>query len=173
MPLTPFHLGPGLFVGLLLLSYIDLPTFLAASVVVDVEPILVLALDLDYPLHGFFHSFLGGTLVALVLAAVMSKVRGSVSPLMSFFKLEREASFRSIMLASLSGVYIHIFLDPKMHRDIWPLCPLSFNPFLSQGSLPGLWVYMLCVWCFIGAAVIYVLRLFLVWREQSQLKGRT
>ena len=168
MPLTPFHLGPGLLIGLLLLSYIDFPTFLVASVIVDVEPILVLAFDLDYPLHGFFHSFLGGTLVAFLLAAVMSKVRDSLSPLLSFFKLEQKSSFKNILVASLSGIYIHILLDSRMHRDIRPFYPLDSNPFLSSSALPGLGVYMLCFWCFIGAAVIYVVRLFLFWRESGR-----
>ena len=165
MPLTPFHLGPGLLIGLLFLSYIDFSTFLVASVIVDVEPILVLTFNLDYPLHGFFHSFLGGTFVAFLLAAVMSKVRESLSPLLSFFKLEKKSSFKNILLASLSGIYIHILLDSRMHRDIQPFYPLDFNPFLSSSTLPGLWVHMLCVWCFIGAAVIYVIRLFLIWRS--------
>ena len=47
MPLTPFHLGPGLLFGLLLFRYIDFPTSLIASVIVDVEPILALA-SLNY-----------------------------------------------------------------------------------------------------------------------------
>ncbi len=41
MPLTPFHLGPDLFFGLLFFSYVDFPTFLVANVIVDIEPILV------------------------------------------------------------------------------------------------------------------------------------
>ena len=60
MPFTPFHLGPALFLGLLLFRLVDLPTFLAANVILDLEPLAVLLLDLDYPLHGLFHSFLGG-----------------------------------------------------------------------------------------------------------------
>jgi len=48
MPFTPYHLGPGLFVGLLFLGFIDFPTFLVASVIVDMEPFLVLTLNLNY-----------------------------------------------------------------------------------------------------------------------------
>jgi membrane-bound metal-dependent hydrolase YbcI (DUF457 family) len=168
MPLTPFHLGPGLLIGLLLLNWIDFPTFVVASVIVDVEPILVLAFHLAFPLHGFFHSFLGGTLVAFLLAAVMSRARASLSPLLSFFKLEHKSSFKAILIASLSGIYIHILLDSRMHRDIRPFFPLDFNPILSSSALPGLGVYMLCFWCFVGAAVIYVIRLFLVWRRKPR-----
>jgi len=165
MPVTPFHLGPALLLGLVFFSFLDFPSFLVANVIVDIEPIVVMFLDLDYPLHGFFHSFLGGTLVALLLAFVMNKIRGKFSMLLRFFKLEQKHSFKSILLASLSGVYVHILLDSRMHLDIRPFYPLDFNPFLSSSALPGLWVHMLCVWCFMGAAVVYVIRLFLIWRK--------
>ena len=87
MPFTPFHWGPGLLFGLLLLGYMDLPTLFVSSVIVDVEPLLVLTLNLQYPLHGYLHTFLGGTILAFVLALAMSRVRGSLEPLMSFLKL--------------------------------------------------------------------------------------
>jgi len=166
MPFTPFHFGPGLLLGLLLLSFIDFPTFLVANVIVDVEPFLVLTFDLDYPLHGFFHSFLGGTLVAFLLAIIMNRIRGFFSPLLSFFKLEQRSSFRNILLASVTGVYLHIYLDSRMYLDIQPLYPLEANPFFVNTALPGLQEYMLCVWCFIGAAIVYGIRLFILWRRK-------
>lgn len=66
MPFTPFHFGPGLLIGLVF-SFIDFPTFLIASLIVDIEPFLVLFFNFNYSLHGFFHSFLGGTIIALIL----------------------------------------------------------------------------------------------------------
>ncbi len=168
MPLTPFHLGPGLLGGLLLNRYVDLPTFLIASVIVDVEPIIVLAFNLNYPLHGFFHSFLGGTLVAFFLIAVMSKVRESFSPLLSFFKLEQKSSFNSIIIASLSGIYLHILLDSRMHTDIRPFYPSDLNPFLSRSILVGFEIYTLCIWSFILGMIIYGVKLFMIWRKASK-----
>jgi hypothetical protein len=38
------------------------------------EPFFVILLGLDYPLHGFFHSLLGGGLVAIALFLVMFKI---------------------------------------------------------------------------------------------------
>ena len=168
MPLTPFHFGPGLLIGLLLFSYLDFSTFLVASIIIDVEPILVIIFDLDYPLHGFFHSFLGGTLIALLLAAVMIRVRDFVSPLLSFFRLEQKSSVKNILLASLSGIYIHILLDSHMHLDIHPFYPFDFNPFLGSSILPGLSVNMFCVWCFIGAAVVYLFKSSLILRRTTK-----
>ena len=134
MPFTPFHLGPGLLLGLLLFSYIDLPTFLVASVIVDVEPFLVLTLNLNYPLNGFLHSFLGGALIAFLLAAAMSQVRSNLSPLMFFLKLEQKLSFKSVLSASLFGVFLHILLDSPLYSDIRPFFPFDFN----QASLASL-----------------------------------
>jgi len=82
-----------LLLGLLLLNYIDLPTFLLASAVVDVEPFLVLYFNLQYPLHGFLHTFLGGTLIAFLIAAVMSRLRNALSSLMSFFGIKQKPTF--------------------------------------------------------------------------------
>ena len=171
MPFTPFHLGPGLLVGLLLFSYIDFPMFLVASVIVDIEPFLVLTLNLHYPLHGFLHSFLGGTLLAFLLAAAMSKMRRTLSPLMSFFKLEQRSSFKSILSASLFGIYLHILLDSPLYSDIRPFYPLGFNPLLSHSMFIGFGVYTLCTLSFIGGGVIYAIRL--VFRRRTTRSEQT
>jgi membrane-bound metal-dependent hydrolase YbcI (DUF457 family) len=168
MPFTPYHLGPALFLGLLFLSFIDFPTFLIASVIVDVEPYLVLFFNLNYPLHGFFHSLLGGTLVAIPLALIMLKIRDKLSPLMSYFKLEQKVSFKRILLASLSGIYIHILLDSRIYTDIQPFYPSNYNPLLTTGILAGLDSYAICVWSFFGAVIIYIVRLFLFRREERK-----
>ena len=68
MPFTPYHFGPSGFVGLALRRWLDVPVFVLANVVVDLEPLVVVLFGLDYPLHGYVHTFLGGTVVALLWA---------------------------------------------------------------------------------------------------------
>jgi len=165
MPFTPFHLGPGFLFGLLLFGYIDFPTFLVANIIVDIEPFLVLTLNLHYPLHGFLHSFLGGTLLAFILAAAMSKVRNALSPLMSFLKLEQKLPFKSVLSASLFGIYLHVLLDSPLYSDIRPFYPFDFNPLLSHSMFIGFGVYMLCTLSFVGGGVIYAIRL--VFRKRT------
>ena len=44
MPFTPYHFGPSGFFGLALKKWIDLPVFLLANVIIDVEVLLIPAL---------------------------------------------------------------------------------------------------------------------------------
>lgn len=166
MPFTPYHFGPALFLGLLFFGVIDFSTFLVASVIVDIEPFLVLALNLDYPLHGFFHSLLGGILVAIPLAIIMHIINDNFSHLFSFFKLEQKLSFTRILVASLSGIYIHILLDSRIYTDIQPFFPSTYNPILTTGILTELDSYIICILSFFGAVIIYIIRLSLFNRKR-------
>jgi len=161
LPFTPFHLGPALFLGLVLLRFLDFPTFLIANVIVDIEPFTVILLNLNYPLHGFLHSFLGGTLLAIALTALMTGVRMRFDRILTAFKIEQKTSTGKILFASLLGIYIHIILDSYMHSDIRPFYPLDINPFLSRSMLVGLKINMLCTWMFIAGLITYAILLIL------------
>ena len=157
MPLTPFHLGPALFFGLLLFRYIHLPTFLIANVIVDLEPFFILVLGLDYPLHGFFHSFLGGFLLAIALSCIMIKLDKKVQKVAGIFKVKQEFSKKSIFFASISGIFLHILFDAPLYTDIMPFYPLLFNPF--YGLFAGSEIYLLCILLFFAGLVLYIYRL--------------
>ncbi len=153
MPLTPFHLGPALFLGLILFRFVNLPSFLAANVIVDFEPFFVLLFGLDYPLHGFFHSFLGGSLVALALFFVMVRVNAPVQKVMGYFGVGQDGSVRSIGIGCFFGVYFHILLDCFLYTDIKPFFPSDFNP--VYGWFSGHEVYLFCVVSFVLGVLWY------------------
>jgi len=162
MPFTPLHLGPALFFGMVLLRYIDLPTFLVANVIVDVEPLLILTLGLHrmygLPLHGLLHTFLGGTFVALLLVLVMKRMSGFTESLTRLIGLEQRPSPRKIYAASLSGVYLHILLDSRLYTDIRPFYPFAFNPFLDgMGAAFEIWWF--CIVTGLIGSVLLVFRL--------------
>jgi len=158
MPFTPFHLGPGLLIGLLLFKFMDLPTFLLASVMVDLEPFLVMLLGLNYPLHGFFHSFLGGSVAAIALALAMLKFRPSISGVMSLLRLEQSISPGRIWAASLLGVYTHVLLDSPLYPEMKPFYPLAANPLLSSSTFIGFEIYAVCTICFVTGIFLYTYR---------------
>ncbi|KON29761.1 hypothetical protein AC482_05665 [miscellaneous Crenarchaeota group-15 archaeon DG-45] len=170
MPFTPFHLGPALLFGLVFFRYLDFPTFLVANVIVDIEPLVVLALGLDLPLHGFLHTFLGGTLVALLLASFMMRAGRSLGPLLGFFHLGQTQRRKGVYAAALSGVYLHILLDARLHADIRPFYPSTANPLLSGSVFPGIEVYAFCVFSALTGAALYLLRVLIA--RDSALKRR-
>lgn len=68
MPFTLFHFGPALLLGVLFYRWLDLPTLLVSSVIVDVRAALVVFGPLDGPVDGILTTFVGGTVVAVILA---------------------------------------------------------------------------------------------------------
>ncbi len=158
MPFTPFHQVPALVIGIIFIYYLDFPTLLVASVILDIEPFIVLLLDLNYPLHGFFHSFLGGTSIILPLSYIMFKIRYYLNPITDFFKLEQKSSFLNILAASIIGIYAHILLDVPLYFDIQPLFPLNINPFFDTAALSGIAIYLFCAYCFLAALILYFVR---------------
>ncbi len=153
MPITPFHLGPAIFFGMIFFRSLNFPAFIVSSVIVDIEPFLVIVFGLDYPLHGFSHSFLGGSILALAVFFVMMKLNGSAQKLIEFFKLKQETSLRSIFIASFGGVYLHIFLDSFLYTDIKPLFPLDVNPLYGMVSYGD--VILFCGASFFGGVILY------------------
>ena len=150
MPFTPFHLGPALMLGVTF-GYLDLLTFLLANVIVDFEPFFVLVFDLNlhygYPLHGFFHTFFGGSIVALILAEVM---------VMLYSRAGKATCRKKLMITALAGVYLHIILDSFLYTDIRPFFPSNTNPL--YGVFSSYEVYGFCIYSFFGAPLLYALK---------------
>ncbi len=138
MPLTPFHLGPALLLGLIFRKRLELAPLLISSVAPDIEPLLVMILNLNYPLHGFLHTYLGGSLLAVLL----------------HFSAERTKIIKASFISSLLGVYSHILLDSFLYYDITPFFPLEINPFLHRLSFFE--VYAICSIMLLIAALLLV-----------------
>ena len=71
MPFTPFHMGTGLVVKALLQTSFSLMIFGWTQIIMDIQPLIVL-LTGEGHLHGFSHSFIGASLLAL-LAGITGK----------------------------------------------------------------------------------------------------
>lgn len=148
MPFTPYHLGPALLVGAPLRKKIHLPTFIAANVIVDVEPLLVLLLQpAGYPLHGYAHTILGALAIGILL---------SYAPLLyrrKFLKVDAGGA-RIYIVAGCSGTVMHVLLDSPLYYDIAPFYPLRYNP-LYYPQLTQ-FMYDLCLYSFIAGLIAYI-----------------
>jgi membrane-bound metal-dependent hydrolase YbcI (DUF457 family) len=157
MPFTPFHWGPALLLGLALFTVFDLPALLISSVIVDVEPFYALRFGRSLPLHGFFHSYMGASILGVLVAFVMYPLRGLSNMIMTRFGLSQESSFKKILFTSLFGVYSHVFLDSFLYSEMTPFYPLPANPFIHVVSI---YVRYSFIYGFCGVTFLFSLPLY-------------
>jgi membrane-bound metal-dependent hydrolase YbcI (DUF457 family) len=164
MPFTPLHLGPALAVGLPLKKYIHLPTFIVANVILDIEPLIVLMFGLDYPLHGYLHTFLSAITVGLLLGFTMFKIERPLKGLYLKIQLEtgKTLPLTSFLIAGVFGAALHVIFDALLYPEMHPLFPLATNPFLGF-HVSSLSVFLLCFWLGILALLYYASSLAYLW----------
>ncbi len=170
MPFTPYHFGPSALLALPVKKYIDIPTFVLANVAVDLEPLTVIILRLDYPLHGFCHTLLIGTAVGLFWGILAYAIKGIFKWPMKLFQLSCKASISRMLLSGTLGVWLHIIFDSTLYHDIRPLWPFDPNPLL--GIINSSSVFLICEIACIATAVIFPARALYLYRKQkSKLKA--
>lgn len=139
MPITPFHFGPGAALHALAPKHVSFLAFAAANVLVDVEPLYFMLLG-QYPLHRFFHTYIGASLVVVAAIALVVSARWFARRfwLPNIFKW-RELALLPVVLGAAAGSYSHVLLDSFMHADITPFAPFSnANPLHHAISLGAL-----------------------------------
>ncbi|MCD6195474.1 MAG: hydrolase [Staphylothermus sp.] len=159
MPFTPFHLGPAFGIGLPLRKYLHVPTFIIGNIIIDIEPFLVLVLGLKYPLHGYLHTFIGASIIGILIGYVMYILDRSFHTLWKSLKLiENYYRPRNYLMAGVIGTILHVLLDSPLYHDIKPLYPLLTNPFYDP-ELTVL-VYGLCIFLGVIGFLCYLIILF-------------
>ncbi len=134
MPLTPFHWSALVF-GLAFFGWFYIPALAVSSVVMDVEPFyfLFISPNLDGSLHGFFHTMVGASLLAALVAFVLIKFRKPIDKTAALAKIGQEKlSNRQIYFSSFAAAYSHILLDSFMHKDVKLFWPLSNSNLLLE-----------------------------------------
>jgi len=139
MPLTPFHLGPGLFFGIIFIKYLDFFAFLLGNVILDIEPFFVILLHLGQPYssyshHGALHSLFGALVISLATAFLLNRFKKRIGKILAGFNILHASSFRKIFLSVFLGTLMHLLFDSLMHYDVFPFWPFHFNPLLRKIS---------------------------------------
>ncbi|MCX5796774.1 MAG: hydrolase [Elusimicrobia bacterium] len=154
MPFTPFHFGPDALIGIPLRRRLDLPIFLLANVVIDLEPLTVMVLGLHYPLHGYLHTFLIGSAVCSAWGWACYPLRGVFGRWMAGCGLEYSTSRTRMALSGALGALFHVQLDSFLYSDMHPFYPFRANPFLALISSAN--IYRFCSACFLPAAILAI-----------------
>lgn len=154
MPFTPFHFGVHACVAFPLNKKLDIPVFILANVAIDIEPLLVITLNLFYPLHGYAHTFIGAILLGTLWGLIAFKCKYSLRRLMKFLKLPYETTLKKCIISGVLGALLHVLFDAPLYAEIKPFYPLSINPF--YGLISNSSMYKLCTLLFVPALIFYV-----------------
>ena len=181
MPFTPYHFGPSGFVGLLFRRWIDVPVFVAANVLIDVEVIADGYIEPGWPVHQLwhFHTLLIGGLVGAVFGLCvfyLKPLRWCSEKSMSLLGLSGKATLLSMALAGLLGACFHVLIDSCYHYDVQIFWPHAKNPVfhwlrtLHPDGYRGM-QQQVQLWCLIFWALMIGLYGFLLaikWRRKKK-----
>jgi Domain of unknown function (DUF4184) len=153
MPITPFHMGPGMLIKAILQGFFSLIIFGWAQLLMDIQPILVV-LTGKGNLHGFSHTYIGATLIAIfsvltgrwIYQAVMVFIKKDFSNYQKkLFNVPKELTMRVCVVSAFIGTYSHVLLDSIMHADVEPYYPIylanDINLIISVENLHKFCVY--------------------------------
>ncbi len=153
MPFTLYHFGPNGFIGLALRKYIDIPVFVLANVVVDIEVLVVWLLGLGWPVHRYCHTLLIGAVVGVIWAVVAYRLRYFFKKIMQILRIPYETGFWKMAISGILGVWLHVVIDAIYHWDVrifWPSKARPLYGLISQGQ-----VKIVCVASFFAAFILY------------------
>ncbi|QQD18594.1 hypothetical protein I6N98_01580 [Spongiibacter nanhainus] len=164
MPFTPFHMGPGLAIKVLLQSSFSLLVFGWSQIVMDLQPLVVMLVGEGH-VHGFSHTFLGATLLALFSAATGKYLGESALQILGVTGLgvagpsvagQGRIAIRwwVSLVSAFIGTYSHVVLDAVMHTDVQPLYPYILTNDL-QGLLSITALHSLCLYTGLVGGVLY------------------
>lgn len=154
MPFTPFHMGPGIAIKALLQGSFSLMVFGWTQIIMDIQPLIVLITGEGH-LHGFSHTYVGATLLAL-LAALTGKYLSEIGLFVLGLNHEWKVKIAwwVTFLSAFIGAYSHVLIDSIMHSDLEPFYPFNAdNPFLGFISIEAL--HKLCLYSGAVGGVLY------------------
>ncbi len=166
MPFTPYHFGPSGFVGLVFRKWLDIPVFVLANVIVDIEVLVIAALGLGWPKHRYAHTLLIGAIVGIIWAVAAYPARPLFQKLMKLLRIPYKTNFRKMLVSGVLGVWLHVLIDGIYHWDVrvfWPS-----NAKLLFNIIPHGWIKPICAAFFFAALIPYA---FAVKSYSKQTQG--
>jgi hypothetical protein len=152
MPFTPIHMGPGIAIKSVLQGSFSLMVFGWSQIVIDIQPLIAMIHGAGQ-LHGFTHTYIGATLIAII-SAISGKYLAQWALVSVFSMKPVTIRWWVAFLSGFIGTYSHVVLDSIMHTDIQPLLPLSESNGL-QGILTLSALHKLCLYSGLAGSILY------------------
>ena len=150
MPFTPYHLGPSAFLGLVFRKWLDLPVFVLANVIVDIEVLFFHR----WPFHRYTHTLLIGATVVIAWGTLAYLLKPLWTRIMKTIRLPYQTSLLKMIISGMLGACFHVLTDSIYHGDIkifWPArAKLLFN-LISRTQVKGI-----CIGLLIAAIALYI-----------------
>ena len=113
MPFTPYHFGPSGFIGLTLRKHLDIPVFVLANVIVDIEVPLIRLLETTpqggaisgYSVHRYAHTLLIGAAVGSIWAVVAyGGLRNLFKKIMQILHIPYQSSLLKMIISGIFAI---------------------------------------------------------------------
>ncbi|MHC4740555.1 MAG: hypothetical protein ACYS8Z_01510 [Planctomycetota bacterium] len=173
MPFTPYHFGPSGFIALALRKWIDIPVFVLANVVVDVEVLVIAYFHLGRPIHRYCHTLAIGAVVGAVwgiLAYLL--LRRLFQLIMNLLAIKYKPGLVKMVVSGALGAALHALIDGLYHFDarvFWPSkSRYLWKTALRYGAREK--VETVCLYFFVAAAVLYV-QAVISYRKSARIKN--
>lgn len=151
MPFTPYHFGPSGFIGLAFKKWIDVPVFVLANVIVDIEVLLYH----HWPVHRYAHTLLIGAVAGALWGVAAYPLRPLFKKVMQLVCLPYKTTFLKMIISGVLGVWLHVVIDAVYHWDVRLLWPNNAKPL--YGLISQEQVKLLCLVFFAAAFILYLL----------------
>jgi hypothetical protein len=159
MPFTPYHFGPAGFIGLVFRKWIDVPVFVLANVIVDIEVLVVIGFDLGWPIHRYSHTLLVGAAVGTLWGVAAYPLRPLFKKIMRILYIPYKPGFWKMVISGILGVWLHVLIDGAYHFDVkmfWPNKTISLWRMIYR-HIGKEQIEAVCVAFFVAAIIPYTI----------------
>ena len=145
-------MGPGMVVKAATPRHFSIIVFGLTQIAIDIEVLRYLMRG-DYPLHRFWHTYLGATIVAITVGIIGKPISQWLKHSWNFLtckisimdlSVDAPTSWAVSFSSAFIGAYSHILLDSLYHTDIMPLLPFLHINHL-RGYVRPYTVDLLCI----------------------------